>query len=109
MKSYFKSQWFSVLVGLVNLGLSIYYLAIGEDIWSLGWLLAATIWLVISRLEYSEERIKTLEEKSEKYDALVEKVEAMSELLETERKYADHLRHMIESVIETVEDIKHGD
>jgi hypothetical protein len=90
MKSYFKSQWFSVLVGLVNLGLSIYYLAIGEDIWGLGWLLAATTWLVVSRLEHSEERIKTLEAKTEKYDALVEKVDALheaNEILESKLRY----------------------
>lgn len=65
MKNYFRSQWFDVLAGLLNLGLSIYYFAIDSNIIAVMYLLVAAVWLIMSNVEYNSARIKHIESKIE--------------------------------------------
>lgn len=123
MISYFKTQWFRVLCGLICIVIALVLAfspsldtstlegtnnCIGLMFASTSWFLAGFLWFGISIMAWHADRIALLETKAKKYDALVEKVDALAALFETERKYVDHLHRMIESVIETMEDTKHG-
>lgn len=83
MIAWFKSQWFSILVGLLNLGISIWNLSTGNKFMAACWLVSSVVWLIMSRVNHNEERIQRLEEKEKKYDAMNEKFEAMQEYIET--------------------------
>lgn len=65
MVSYIKTQWFNLVVGLLNIGLSIRYFCIGDDVWGVAWLLTAMVWLMMSFINYNDDRIKLLEKKVE--------------------------------------------
>ncbi len=106
MVSYFKTQWFNLLVGLVSLGLAVFYLCFGNVDTAIMWVISCCVWLGMSRIEYNDERIQLLEAKAEKYDALVDKVDALQELLETEHKYSDHLNRKIDSLVYEVRKLK---
>ena len=88
MKGYFRTQWFSIFLGLLNLGFCIKNIINEEALAAIGWLLSALVWLVMSRVDYNCDRITALEKKAEKYDALCELVEALREANEVNR---DHL------------------
>jgi len=92
MVSYWKTQWFRVLVGFVSLGLMCYQLLLPEADEStlegvrensenacaaLCFFINAMIWLISSIIEYHKDRIELLEKKAEKYDALCELVEEL--------------------------------
>lgn len=98
MVSYFKTQWVNLLAGLVNFGISIYNYCTGNELWGIGWALAAVIWFLISFINYNEERIKVLEKKAEKYDALCELVEALRVANEVDRERDDLQDHIIENL-----------
>lgn len=98
--SYFKTQWFSLLIGLVYLGFAIYDLVQGSEVAATWWFICATIWLIMSRVDYNYEYVTALEKKCE---ALEDKVNALQELLETERKYSGHYNKKLESLISVVE------
>ena len=83
---YIKKHWFELLVGLISIGLGIYYLCVLNFSVAAIWLLSAYIWLSGSMFSDDRERIELLEKKAEKYDALVEKVEAMREWQKTYEK-----------------------
>jgi hypothetical protein len=121
MVSYWKTQWFRVLIGFVALGFMCYYLfQPGADestlegfrensenaCASLCFFITAMIWFLSSIIEYNNDRIELLEKKSEKYDAccslveeLVKANKALAEANEVDRQYADHLNRKIESFI----------
>lgn len=121
MVSYWKTQWFRVLVGLVSLGLMCYQLFLpsadgstlegfhenSENAFvALCFFINAVIWLLSSIIEYHKDRIELLEKKSAKYDAccslveeLVKANKALAEANKVDRQYADHLNRKIESFI----------
>jgi len=84
--SYIKKHWFELLVGLISIGLAIYYLCVLNFSIAAILLLSAYIWLSGSMFSDDRERIEELELKAKKYDALVEEVEAMRELQQTYEK-----------------------
>lgn len=88
MKGYFRTQWFSIFIGLLHIGLCIKNIINEEALAAIGWLLSALVWLVMSRVDYNCERITALEKKAEKYDALCELVEALHKANKVDR---DHL------------------
>ena len=75
--SYFKTQWPNVLFGSINLGISIYNFCTGDELWGIGWALAAVIWFVMSFIYYNDERIKLLEKKQERDDVMFELVQEL--------------------------------
>lgn len=89
--SYFKTQWFSLLIGLFYLGFAVYELVQGSEVAATWWLICATIWLVMSRVDYNYECNRALEKKCEalenKCEALEDKVNVLQELLETVRNW----------------------
>ena len=110
MTSYFKTQWVNLLMGLVNFGISIYHYSTGDQFWGIAWTLTAVVWLLMSFINYNEERIKVLEKKAEKYDALCELVEALREANEIDREHDDmqdqqleHLKQVVQEEIQKKE------
>jgi predicted PurR-regulated permease PerM len=114
MVSYWKTQWFRVLIGFVALGLCIYYLFqpgadestleglnqnLSNSFAALCYFLTAMIWLISSVIEYNSDRIKMLEKKAEKYDAMYDLVQELLEANKVDRQYTDHLNRKIESFI----------
>lgn len=85
MKSYFRTQWFNLIAGALNLGMFIYEYWRGDRVFSVLWLIAAATWLIMSRVDYNYDRIRYLEKKVEKYDALCDLVEALREANEIDR------------------------
>jgi hypothetical protein len=61
MKSYWKSQWPNIIFGLINTGISLWNFCSEEYLWGVAWMLSAMTWLIMSRVDYNEERIKELE------------------------------------------------
>ena len=75
--SYFKTQWFNLLFGLADLVVSTYNFCKGDDLWGIGWALAAVMWFVMSFINYNDERLKVLEKEKERNDALVDLVQEL--------------------------------
>lgn len=75
--SYFKTQWPNVLLGVIDIGLSIYHFCIGDELWGIGWTLAAVLWFVMSFINYNDERIKLLEKEKERNDAMYDLVQEL--------------------------------
>lgn len=86
MVKYFKSQWFSLAVGILNLGISIWNYCQDNEWAAVGWLLSAAVWLIMTRVNYNDERISMLEAKAKKYDAMNDKFDAMQKYIETLEK-----------------------
>ncbi len=95
MKSYFKSQWLDLVIGLIYIGVSIYYFCKDNALWAIGYLLVASVWLIMSRVNYNDERLKQLEAKARKYDALVEEVSALYEANRIDREHMKLLEQKI--------------
>lgn len=108
MISYFRTQWFSILVGLGSLGMSIYNGFQANEWSAIGWMVTAVVWLTMSRVLYNHDRIKLLEKKAKKYDALVDEVRALYEANQVDRKYIDQLHKKITYLTFVVEDLKRG-
>jgi hypothetical protein len=121
MVSYFKTQWWRLLLCIVCLGLAIFFAlqpaadsstieGLNENLdnmfASASWLISSLIWGIISFVDYNDDRIKLLEAKAKKYDALAEKIDALQELLETESKYSNHLNQRIDSLVYEVKELK---
>ena len=68
--SYFKTQWPNILFGLIDLAVAIYNFCTGDELWGIGWTLAAVMWFVMSFIYYNDERIKLLEAEKERNDAM---------------------------------------
>ena len=77
MISYWKTQWFNLLMGALDLGFSIYHFCIGDQLWGIGWSLAAVVWFTMSHINYNDERIKLLEKEKERNDAMYELVQEL--------------------------------
>jgi hypothetical protein len=69
--SYLKYSWLNLLFGLADLVVAIYNFCVGDELWGIGWTLAAVLWFVMSFINYNDERIKVLEKEKERNDALV--------------------------------------
>jgi predicted HicB family RNase H-like nuclease len=121
MISYFKTQWWRLLIALFSLVMAFVYMckpcpdtmtiegldAVLSNIVTAGLFFAGfIIWVFQSVIEYNSDRIELLEKKAEKYDALVKKVDALQELIETEHKYSDHLNKRIDSLVYEVKELK---
>ena len=104
MVSYIKTQWFNLVVGLINIGVSIYNFCIGDNVWGVAYCLAAVVWWMMSFINYNDDRIKLLEKKAEKYDALCEKVDALYEANKVDRQYIELLEKYIREVKCIVQD-----
>ncbi len=100
MISYFKTQWFNLVVSFLNLGLATYYATQEEWVAALCWFLYGCCWLIMSRVDYNHDRIKLLEKKAEKYDALCEEVH---ELYEANRIDREHIK-LLEQKIRILEE-----
>jgi hypothetical protein len=77
MVSYFKTQWFKIIVGLADLGLSLYYTIQGEGITALCWFIFGIVMLIMSRVFYNDDRIELLEKEKERNDAMYELVQEL--------------------------------
>jgi hypothetical protein len=61
MKAYWKSQWPNIIVGLINIGISLWNFCSEDYLWGVAWFLSAVTWLIMARVDYNGERIKALE------------------------------------------------
>ena len=102
MISYWKTQWFRCLVGLVCVGLTIYYLFqpgadestleglnqnLGNAFAALCFFLSAMIWFISSCIEYNNDRIELLEKKQERDDAMYNLVQELLEANKIDREH----------------------
>ncbi len=86
MISYFKTQWFTILIGLINIGFSIYNCIQDNELMAGAWMLSAILWLIMSRVDFNAERIKLLEKKQERDDAMYELVQELIEANKIDRE-----------------------
>lgn len=110
MVSYFKTQWWRLLIALYCLVMCCVYAfqpspealtvdALDEVISNM---LTASlhfngfiIWSFISFINYNQDRIELLEKRAEKYDALYENVSALNEANRIDREYMRLLEQKI--------------
>jgi hypothetical protein len=95
MVSYFKTQWFNVLMGVVDLGVSIYHFCTGDDLWGIGWTVIAVMWFLMSFINYNDDRLKLLEKKQERDDSMYELVQELVKAKDIDRKYTKALEERI--------------
>ena len=50
--SCFKTQWFNLLIGVVDLGMSFYNFCTGDELWGIGWTVAAMMWFLMSFITF---------------------------------------------------------
>ncbi len=110
MVSYFKTQWFRLLVALFCFVMTCVYVfkpspdtttvegldtlvtyIINASLYFTGFL----IWFFASVVDYNEKRIELLEKKAEKYDALCEEVGALYEANRIDREHMKFLEQNI--------------
>ena len=108
--SYFKTQWFRLLVSLFCFVMACVYVfkpspdtttvegldtlityIIIASLYFTGFL----IWFFSSVVDYTEKRIELLEKKAEKYDALCDEVHWLSEANRLDREYTKLLENRI--------------
>ena len=114
MISYFKTQWFRLLVALICLVIACHYAfqpaadpmtmeglnkTISDIVNANLYFLGFVIWSLMSIIEYNNDRIELLEKKAEKYDALCEEVHELYEANKIDREFADHLNRKTDSFI----------
>lgn len=100
--SYFKTQWFSLLVATVCLVVALIYAfkpapevltvetldeVMGDMFTAVCYIFSCFVWLGCSAVEYNSDRIELLEKKAEKYDALCENVTALNEANRIDREH----------------------
>jgi hypothetical protein len=110
MVSYWKTQWFRLLVAVVCLGFAIFYALqpaaetltvetldamMSDMLTSIGYFFCFLIWMTISFIDFNSERIELLEKKAEKYDALCEEVHELYEANKLDREYQKRLDQKI--------------
>ena len=125
MTSYFKTQWWRLLIAFFCLVMAfVYMFKPGPDtstieglntlityMFTAGTHLAGfVIWSTLSFIDHSQRRIELLEKKAEKYDALCELVEALREANEIDREHDDmqdqqleHLKQVVQEEIQKKE------
>ncbi len=65
MISFWKTQWCSMLIGFIHVGLAIYNLVTGNDVMVLAWSFSAFIFFSMAYFGFYGARIKALEKKVE--------------------------------------------
>ena len=85
MISYWKTQWFRLLMALICLALAIMYCIQDNNLLAVAWTLSFVYWIIISNVDYNHQRIELLEKKAEKYDALCELVGELYKANEVDR------------------------
>lgn len=101
--SYFKTQWPNILFGLADLVVAIYNFCVGDELWGIGWTLAAVMWFVMSFIYYNDERIKALEKEKERNDAMFGLVQE----LVTANKIDREIMQKYETRLKKLENQKH--
>lgn len=111
MVSYWKTQWFSVLVALICLVMCCVYTfspapdtttiegldKVMANIVSAGlYFLGFVIWMVMSFINHLQDRIELLEKKQERDDEMYELVQELVKAKEIDRKYTKTLEERIE-------------
>ena len=114
MVSYFKTQWWRLLIALFHFVITCIYVfkpapevltvealdeVMSNVITASIHFTSFVVWSFISFIDHNQNRIELLEKKSEKYDALCKEAHALYEATKTDRQYADHLNRKIESFI----------
>lgn len=108
--SYIKTQWFRLLIALVCLVMCCIYVfkpapevltvealdevmsnMLNANLYFLGFI----IWMVMSFIEYLQDRIELLDKKAEKYDALCDEVSALYEANRIDREHMKLLEQKI--------------
>lgn len=111
--SYFKTQWFRLLVAAVCLVIACIYAfkpapevltvetldeVMGNMFTAACYTFSFFIWLSCSAIEYNSDRISLLEKKAEKYDALCEEVSALYEANRVDRENMKLLEQQIKQL-----------
>lgn len=106
MISYFKTQWFRLLVAIICLGFSIYYVfqpaaetltvetldeAMSAMFTATGYFFSFLIWIIVSFISFNSDRIELIEKKAEKYDALCELVEELRKSSKLDREQVEFM------------------
>lgn len=68
MKAFWKSQWFSMGMGIIYFGLSMWQICVGDDLAAMLYICTAIVWCIMSFVSYNGERITTLENKVERLE-----------------------------------------
>jgi hypothetical protein len=110
MISYFKTQWWRLLIAAICLVVALIYAfkpapevltietlddLMGNMFTSVCYTFSCFIWLFCSVVEYNSDRIELLERKAEKYDALCEEVGALYEVNRIDRENTKRLEQRI--------------
>jgi hypothetical protein len=111
--SYFKAQWFRLLIALFCLVMACVYAfkpapevltvealdeVMGDMFTAVCYTISCFVWLICSVIEYNSDRIKLLEKKAEKYDALCENVSALNEANRIDREHMKLLEQKINQI-----------
>ena len=121
MISYFKTQWWRLLIALFCLVMACFYMfrpspdtttiegldtlityIVNAGMYFAGFIL----WSVMSVVEYNNDRIELLEKKAEKYDALCDLVEALRKANEVDRDHDEQQDQQIKHLKRVVELLK---
>jgi hypothetical protein len=89
MVSYFKTQWFNLVMALLAVIAIIVNMVQGDELLTLAWAVSFAYWMLMSFIDFNSEKIRMLEAKAKKYDALVKEVDALRELQKTSDKLTD--------------------
>lgn len=65
MISYWKTQWFNLLMGAFHIGIAISHFCSGDQLWGIAWTVSAVVWFLMSFINYNEKRIELLEKRVE--------------------------------------------
>ena len=117
MVSYFKTQWFRLVVALFCLVMCCIYAfkpapevltveALDEVVSNMvtagSYFLGFIIWLVMSFINYLQDRTELLEKKAEKYDALCDEVSTLREevkaLCEANRQNEEYAKYLEQKI-----------
>jgi uncharacterized membrane protein YgaE (UPF0421/DUF939 family) len=111
--SYFKTQWFRLLLAVICTGVAIFFAlqpapdtstleganeVTGYMFASICWILSAFIWFGMSIVDWYGERLKLLEAKEERNDAMYELVQELVNANKIDRGYAKKLEARIEKL-----------
>ncbi len=98
MVSYFKTQWLNVLLGVFDVGISIYHFCIEDPLWGVAWTVAAIVWFMTSFINYNDDRITLLEKKQERDDAMFELVQELLDANKIDRERATQLEARVKQL-----------
>lgn len=111
--SYFKTQWFRLLVAIICLVVALIYAfkpapevltvetldeVMSDMFTAVCFVFSSFVWLLCSVVEYNHDRIELLEKKAEKYDALCEEVSALYEANRVDREHVKLLEMRINQI-----------